>query len=91
MEQFGAMYVALAATFGGILLWLIGFLKSNEDFAPKKAALSFILALLAGLGFGLSYGIPESQVTIIDIFQAVLAGAGVGGIAYGTTSMLTKS
>jgi hypothetical protein len=64
---------------GGVLLWLLGFLKSGETFDAKKFGLSMVFAIGAGLVAGLSY---NGATTWKDAALAILAGAGVGGLGY---------
>ena len=67
--------VALAAFGGGILSAILGWLDSKEPFALKKFLKSVGFALLAGMGFALSYSFADS-ISMRDIFAATLAGAG---------------
>ena len=70
------IYVALAAFSGGVLSALLGWLDSQEDFAPRKFARSMVAALLSGIGFALAYQGGET-VGIRDILLAILGGSGV--------------
>jgi hypothetical protein len=80
MEDLNLVLIALAAFAGGILAAFLGWLNSNEPFAPRKFGRSVGFALLAGIGFAGGYSFADS-IGARDLFAAVLAGAGVDVIS----------
>ena len=72
----GILYVALAAFGGGIASAVMGWLDSGEVFEGRKFSSSVIRALVAGGVFAIGYTLVGG-VTILDIFIAFVAGAGV--------------
>lgn len=72
----GIIYVAVAAFAGGILTALLGWLESGKPFVPRKFGASLVRALIAGGAFAVAYQFGNG-VSIVDIFVAVLGGAGI--------------
>jgi len=71
-----AIYIGLAAFAGGILAAILGWLETQEDFVARKFAGSVARALVAGSVFAVGYAYSGS-ITIMDIFAAFVAGAGI--------------
>ncbi len=69
------LLVALCAFGGGILSALLGWADSIEPFDARKFAKSVGFALLAGLGFAVSYAYQDT-IGVKDYFLAILGGAG---------------
>lgn len=69
------IYLALTALLGGVLLGILGLLDSHEDFDPRKFGASVIRSFFAGVVFALAYQV-SGQLTILDMFSALLAGGG---------------
>lgn len=70
------LYVAVAASVGGLIAALLGWLESNESFNARKFGGSAIRALIAGAIFAAGYEYSNS-VGVMDLFFAFLGGAGV--------------
>ncbi len=70
------LYVAIAATVGGLIAALLGWLESNESFNARKFGGSTIRALIAGAIFAAGYEYSNS-IGVMDLFFAFLGGAGV--------------
>ncbi len=70
------LYVALAATVGGLVTALLGWLDSNEPFDGRKFGSSAIRAFIAGGVFAAGYE-PSGSIGILDLLFAFLGGAGV--------------
>lgn len=73
----GTLYVALGAGGGGILVALLGWFESKENFVARKFMPSIIRSVLAGVVFGVGYTLSGRVVTVADILIAVAAGAGI--------------
>jgi hypothetical protein len=73
------LWIGLVTGAGGVLLWLLGYLKSGEAFDGKKFGLAMLFAVGGGLVAGLSY---NGATTWKDAALAILAGAGVEGLGY---------
>lgn len=69
------IFIAAAAFAGGVLAALLGWLDSKEDFDPRKFGKSLGFALLAALGFAITYSLT-GNIGVRDIFLAILGGAG---------------
>ena len=69
----------------------MGWLKSGEDFLAKKFALSAVLALFAGVAYGLGYGLSSEPIAAQDVLIALLAGAGWDAAAYAGVKAITPS
>lgn len=74
----GIIYIALAAFLGGLINASLGWLDSGEEFAARKFASSAIRALFGALLFAAVYAY-SGTVGPVDIFAAVLGGAGFDG------------
>jgi CHASE2 domain-containing sensor protein len=70
-------YVATAAFGGAIVAGLLGWAKSGEPFMARKFLVTFLSALLAGVGLAVTYLATAEPVTPVILGLAVLAGAGV--------------
>ncbi len=70
------LLVAMAAFGGGVLSAVLGFLDSKEIFDVRKFGKSVGFALLAGLGFAVTYQLAGAAPETKDIFLAVMSGAG---------------
>lgn len=70
------IYLALAATAGGIVLALLGFLDSKEPFDPRKFGASALRALIAGVFYAVGLKLA-GQFSAIDLLWAFLTGTGV--------------
>ena len=68
--------IGVAATIGGILSALLGWLDSQESFDIRKFTASMVRAIVAGIIFAVGYEYGGKQITLIDLFVAFLAGAG---------------
>ena len=69
--------IGVAAFLGGIISAVLGWLDSGETFDARKLTSSIIRALVAGIVFAVGYEYAGGQITIIDIFVALVAGAGI--------------
>jgi len=70
------LYVAIAATVGGLVAALLGWLESNEPFNTRKFGGSAVRALIAGGIFAAGYEY-SGAIGVMDLFFAFLGGAGV--------------
>ncbi len=68
--------IGVAAFLGGVISAVLGWLDSGEAFNARKFTSSALRALVAGLIFAAGYEYAGGQITIIDIFIALIAGAG---------------
>lgn len=66
--------LVLVATFGGVLVSILGWLDSKEPFDAKKFAASFIRALFAGCAWALGYTIASGTLSVTDLIIALLSG-----------------
>jgi len=85
--------IAICAFLGGILAAFFGWTGSQETFNPRKFGASVGFALLAGLGYAVTYSYSET-IGVRDYFLAVLGGAGwdvLTNRAVGTAEALRKS
>jgi hypothetical protein len=73
----GTLYVSLGAGGGGILVALLGWFESKENFVARKFMPSIIRSVLAGIIFAVGYTVSGRAVTMADILIAVAAGAGI--------------
>ena len=74
------VYVALAAFAGGLFSALMGWLSSDEPFDARKYGGSALRALIAAVIFAAGYQLSHTTVTVLDLFYALLGGAGVDSI-----------
>lgn len=89
MEDMGIVVVALAATFGGVLSALMGWWDSKEPFDSRKFSRSVVVALLSGMAFAISYSFA-GDVSIKDIFLAIMSGAGIDSLTNRALGATTK-
>ena len=73
----GTLYVSLGAGGGGILVALLGWFESKENFVARKFVPSIIRSVLAGVVFAVGYTVSGRAVTMADILIAIAAGAGI--------------
>ncbi len=74
------VYIALAALAGGLFSALMGWMESHEPFDARKFGGSVIRTLIAAIIFAIGYQFTHTTVTAIDVFYALLGGAGVDAI-----------
>ena len=70
------LYIALAASLGGVAAALLGWLECSDSFSPRKFGSSLIRSVIAAAIFAAGYQISGS-VKVIDLLYAFLGGAGV--------------
>jgi len=71
------IWIALAAFGGGIIAALIGWGDTGGPFNISKFRSSLLRAVIAAVLFAVGYGFSGSGVSMLDIFYAILGGAGV--------------
>ena len=71
------IWLGLAAFGGGVFAGILGWIKSGEDFVPRKFAGTVLTALLAGFVIAVAWFETGSVVTVLDLILVALAGAGV--------------
>lgn len=71
--------IAVAAFLGGVVAALLGWLKTDEPFVPRKFTASLVRALVSAIGFAAAFHYTNS-ITPIDFLLAFLGGAGVDAV-----------
>jgi hypothetical protein len=90
--------IAFSAISGGIVIAIVGWLESGENFNGRKFGGSIIRAMIAGIIFAVSYKFSNG-ITGMDFFYAFLGGAGfdvfgnriAGNFGKGSFPIPTKS
>lgn len=78
------IYIAGAAFLGGMVVSLLGWLKSGEAFVVRKFVASLVTAVIASVGFAVAYQYGNT-LTPIDLGVAFLGGAGADSVRKGVT------